>query len=664
MLAIHHDDHCSDKVSRLTSLTDPRGFSTLYNYDPLNRVTSITDAQSGVTGFGYDPNGNLLTVTDAKNQTTSYTYDNMDRLATRMDPLTRQESYTYDFNGNLLTFTDRKNQVSTFTYDALNRRINSTYADSSATVMSYDQAGRLAAAEDSTAGRIEFSYDILDRLTQELTPQGTVAYGYDVLGRRTSMTANGQASTSYGYDDASRLTAVNQGTQTVGLGYDNAGHRTSLTYPNGVNTVYSYDNASRLTNITHQGPSALIDSLTYNYDTAGNRISTTRANGTATDLPQAVQAAYDAANEEIQFNNATPNLTYDANGNLTSQADVNGTTTYTWDARNRLISISGPSVSASFEYDALGRRTSKTINGTTTEYQYDGNDIIAEIGGDAVGATYLRSLNIDEPFIRQGNADEYYHTDALGSILALSDQTGTVQSTYQYEAFGETTISGTSTNPFQYTGRENDDTGLYYNRARYYSSTLKRFLSEDLLSIEDLQILRQSTTLNHLIVASGDIFYQSYLRDPKHFNSYSYVQNSPVLFKDPNGLWSLSFEAYDGLGGGFIFGKNPGGGWFITWRVGKGVGGGISFDPFGSSPGWDSRKPHGLLNIGFGGFGEAGVGLGPLGFGLSVQGGVNAENPGGYKPYFDVSPEASISLEKSLRLKGEAATGIEISIYE
>ncbi|MDA2910141.1 hypothetical protein MYX04_04300 [Nitrospiraceae bacterium AH_259_D15_M11_P09] len=120
------------------------------------------------------------------------------------------------------------------------------------------------------------------------------------------------------------------------------------------------------------------------YDAAGNRISFTRANGTATDLPDAVQAAYDAANEQIQFNSLTPNLTYDANGNLTVQTDLTGTTTYTWDARNRLVGISGPGLFAGFTYDALGRRVSKTINGITTDYQYDGNDIVAEIGSGAV----------------------------------------------------------------------------------------------------------------------------------------------------------------------------------------------------------------------------------------------------------------------------------------
>ena len=420
----------------------------------------------------------MLTVTDANNNTTTYTYDVQDRLGTRTDPLTRQESYTYDLNGNLKTFTDRKLQVSNFTYDALNRRILSGYDDGSTTSFTYDTVGRLTVADDSISGRIEFSFDNLDRLIQELTFQGTVGYQYDVIGRRTSMTANGQTPVTYQYDPASRLTQVAQDTQVVGLGYDTAGRRTSLSYSNGVNTTYTYDTASRLTNILHQGPSSIIEDLTYTYDAAGNRISFNRTSPQA-DLPQAITAAYNAANEQIQFNNTTPNLNYDANGNLTSQTDAGGTTTYTWDVRNRLTDTSGPGVSASFVYDVLGRRVSKTINGVTTDFQYDGNDIVSESRGSAIDVSYIRSLNIDEPFVRQGSNDEFYHIDALGSSVALTDNSGLVGTFYEYGAFGGTTISGTSLNPFQYTRRENDGTGLFFYRAKYYSPTLQRFISED-----------------------------------------------------------------------------------------------------------------------------------------------------------------------------------------
>jgi len=494
-----------DAVSRLATLTDPRDFTTQFAYDALNRVTQITDANGGITGFTYDPNGNLLTVTDPRGKTTTYTYDNMDRLLTRTDALGRIERYEYDKNGNLTKFTDRRGQVSTFTYDALNRRIAANYGDGSSVSFVYDAVGRLISATDSVAGLITFVYDNLNRLAQEITAKGSISYTYDAIGRRTAMTVSGQQPVSYGYDAASRLVQVQQNNQVVGLAYDATGRRTSLTYPNSTGTAYSYDTASRLTNILHQAPSAVIDSLTYTYDAAGNRISVTRANDIPKPLPTAVQAAYDAANEQIQFNSSTPNLSYDANGNLTND----GTNTYTWDARNRLTAINGPGVSASFVYDALGRRTSKTISGVTTQYLYDGNDIVQEIGGGAVGATYLRSLNIEEPFVRQSSNNEFYHTDALGSVLTLTGQTGAIQTSYNYEAFGKTTISGSSSNPFQYTGRENDGTGLYYYRARYYIPLLQRFTAED--PFPAVRVI------------------------PQTLNRYPYVLNDPLSYRDPSG---------------------------------------------------------------------------------------------------------------------------------
>lgn len=491
-----------DAVSRLSALTEPRGFTTQFGYDPLNRVTQITDALNGLTAFGYDPNGNLLSVTDANNQTTTYTYDTMDRLAIRKDALNRQETYGYDLNGNLNVFTDRKNQVGTFTYDALNRRTRADYADGRFTTFAYDAVGRLISAMDALAGgRIDFSYDVLDRLIQEISPQAAVAYAYDALGRRTTMTVSGLAPVTYQYDAASRLVQVTWGSFVVTIGYDAAGRRTSLTYSNGTSTSYTYDAASRLTSIMHTGPLGLIESLTYAYDPAGNRTGITRANGPATLLPQPVTTAYDAANQLILFNGVP--VTHDANGNMTSD----GANTYTWDARNRLVAISG-GTTASFTYDALGRRISKTVNGQTTQFLYDGNDIVAEMQGGAITAFYLRGLNIDEPFVRiTAGGAEYYHTDALGSTLALTNDAGAVTTTYAYEPFGKTTITGTSTNPFQYTGRENDGTGLYYYRARYYSPRLQRFISEDPLGI-----------------ISGDL------------NYYAYVANDPLNLTDGFGF--------------------------------------------------------------------------------------------------------------------------------
>jgi YD repeat-containing protein len=124
-------------------------------------------------------------------------------------------------------------------------------------------------------------------------------------------------------------------------------------------------------------------------------------------------------------------------------------------------------ITASFRYDAKGRRKSKTVNGTTTTYLYDGLSVIQELNGTTPKANYLPGLSLDEVFARtEGATTSYYLSDALNSTLALSDATGTLQTQYTYEPFGNTTQSGTANdNSFRYTGREEDGTGLYYYRA-------------------------------------------------------------------------------------------------------------------------------------------------------------------------------------------------------
>jgi RHS repeat-associated protein len=129
----------------------------------------------------------------------------------------------------------------------------------------------------------------------------------------------------------------------------------------------------------------------------------------------------------------------------------------------------------------------------------------------AAYVNYLRSLNIDEPFTRQSSTgNEHYHTDALGSSLSLSNGQGASVTTYIYEPFGKTTVTGTSTNAFQYNGRENDGTGLAYYQARYYSPILQRFISQDPHGMD------------------GGL------------NFYAYTLNDPVNSIDPLGLASSS----------------------------------------------------------------------------------------------------------------------------
>jgi RHS repeat-associated protein len=294
-----------------------------------------------------------------------------------------------------------------------------------------------------------------------------------------------------------------QGTAVVQYAYDNANRRTTLTLPNGVVTEYGYDAASQLTGLTYKLGGTTLGGLAYTYDAAGRR-AVVGGTWARTGLPAAVNSAtYNANNQQTAFGGAT--LTYDLTGNLTGD----GTNSYTWDSRNRLTAVTGPT-NASFVYDAMGRRRSKTFAGTATSVLHDGlNPVQEQTGSETVNL--LTGLGIDEYFSRtDANGTMSLLTDALSSTVALTDNAGAVQTSYTYEALGATAVTGAVTqNVFDYTGRESDAAGLKYYRARFYHPSLQRFIAEDSIRF-----------------AGGDT------------NLYAYVRGQPLASGDPLGLIS------------------------------------------------------------------------------------------------------------------------------
>ena len=219
----------------------------------------------------------------------------------------------------------------------------------------------------------------------------------------------------------------------------------------------------------------------------------------------------------LTFNDKS--ITYDNNGNMMSVTNSCGTTAYTWNARNQLVDISGfntdcSPLTASFKYDALRRRIEKTVDGKTINYLYDGLDIVQEIENGTVTINYIRTLSIDEPLALINQDGIYYYIyDGLGSVIGLTDQSGNEAVQYYYDPFGNTTTTNSSfKNPFQYSGRENDNTGLYFYRARY--KLWERFISEDPIKFK----------------AGSKL-----LMVPKMLNLYVFVLNNPLTLIDGTG---------------------------------------------------------------------------------------------------------------------------------
>jgi RHS repeat-associated protein len=485
-----------DNLNRVISSTDPLGRTVQYQYDVLNRVKKAIYPDATFVTMTYDNNGNRKTLSDEKGNITSYDYDQMNRLVKRTNPLGQYSTYQYDYNNNLKQIIDRQGRTTTFDYNSRDELIRTTLFDGTIINRTYDAVGRLVSLDDSRDGRIDWEYDILDRVVKETTSQGTVAYAYDTEGRRTTLSTSNGYSVSYGYDAADRVTSVTKGSQTFAMSYDAADRMTSLTMPNGIAASYSFDVAGRNNRILYQKGAQTLKDFQYILDVADQitQISGTPAHTFGDNLVST--SAVNQNNQYTAFGSDT--LQQDASGNL----KIKGQNNYQWDVRDRLVGITGPGLIASFSYDALGRRINKNINGVATVYTYDGAGIIQDNN-----AQYLQGVSIDDVLSRTSSgSDEYYLKDHLGSTVALADQNGNLTTQYGYSPYGQVSKNGASNNYFTYTGREDDSTGLYYYRSRYYSPDLKRFISEDRIGF-----------------AGGNT------------NLNAYVQGSPINHRDPSG---------------------------------------------------------------------------------------------------------------------------------
>lgn len=169
----------------------------------------------------------------------------------------------------------------------------------------------------------------------------------------------------------------------------------------------------------------------------------------------------------------------------------------------------------SFTYNAQGRRASKTAGGTVVNYLYDGNKLIAEKDNSGtLIASYIYDDREQLVSVRKGGQNYYYHFNGHGDVTKITNQSGSVVASYEYDAWGNiTSLSGSfaGSQPFRYAGYLYDpETGLYYLINRYYDPSIGRFISKDPLF--------------------------SSPPDSLGGNPYLYVRNNPVNRTDPDGL--------------------------------------------------------------------------------------------------------------------------------
>ncbi|WP_439800518.1 RHS repeat-associated core domain-containing protein [Pseudomonas lurida] len=516
-------EYSYNAYGKITSERDELGNVTRYEYaDGLHLISRRIDADGSQVKYRYD-NVRLL-LTEIENEV-GETY----KLAYHPNGLIQQETgfdgqrtaYVYDLNGNLQEKTehgdDGSRLVTRYERDPAGRLVRKTLPDGGAVDYAYDRQGNLLSVDDGHWALV-YEYDVQNRLTAEHQGWGTLRYGYDACGHLhnlrlpdnnrltfnhakgghlATVELNGAVLTSHLFT-AGREQQRQQGQLLSHYQHDHQGRLFSQSINDAEGPLYrrhyDYDKSSNLTRLldTRKGEHR------YHYDPLSRL---TRADHTQDEQER---FGHDPAGNLLMQDRPGPDIVagnrlmiqgdhhydYDAYGNLIRERRGKGTlvTEYRYDCQHRLIGIkTSNGQTASYRYDPFGRRISKTVDGITTEFFWQGDTLIAEHHANR-HRSYLyepntfRPLVLLEGFGPKETKAYHYQLDHLGTPQELTAPDGEIVWSAHYRAYGEITRLdiGKVDNPLRFQGQYFDqESGLHYNRHRYYNPDVGRYLTPD-----------------------------------------------------------------------------------------------------------------------------------------------------------------------------------------
>jgi len=496
-----------DEEGRLTGIVDPRRNQTRFTYTSGTLPVRISRPDGTVEDFtyhsasiersvdrahhstiSYDPTGRLTRVEYADGTTLALTYGEQGKVVFgSVSEVTTQCSY--DSDARLLIDRTGAHAVSC-TYD--NGQLSRvTLPDGQSVAYEYDADGRVNAVVDWSGRRQELSYGLSEQPVQRRLPNGlTEYYQLDPLDRLCAIdlavVTGGEARPiwreSYGFDVMDR----------IAIRHDNRSGRTD----------FEYDAAGQL--VAARG----VKTEQFAYDAAGNRV-----------FGSGQLVSYDMSNRAIS--DGRGQYEFDERGNRSSSNSASGRVRYEYDLRDQLIGIVHADGSRTeYAYDAFSRRIRKHRGARVTEYIWLGHQMVQEIvteGNTRHTCEYLYEPGAHKPLaMRLRGSIYYYHCDRLGTPQLLTDARGIVVWSAHYEAFGDATVQLHEVEqPLRFLGQYFDgESGLHYNRARYYDPALGSYLSADPAL------------------------------PPGSANQYRYVSGNPINLSDPLGLFGESWPGW------------------------------------------------------------------------------------------------------------------------
>jgi len=582
-----------DPLDQMIGINDAKDNTTTVGYDSVGQMVVLDNLDAGRTEYRYDLGGNLAAKETANlrahSQLITYQYDR-NRLTGITYPTSAPVVYTYGGSGasfgragRVITQTDESGVEERF-YGQLGEIVKTvkTFASQPKTLSyqatmlySYDSFGRILDMTYPDGEQVTYGYDAggsVDSLTG--TKAGTnyvylTHVGYDEFEQRVHMIQGNGVDTRYGYDpQMRRLTDVSADLpgavplQRLHYGYDLVGNVMSL-----ANNVpvpgsnqkggptsfqFGYDDLYQLVHATgdYRFPPSKDRKFTFDttYDEIGNVKRKTQTDtifqSSGSGVPQkptSYDFAYDynGPGPHAASHVSTRTYSYDLDGNQTSWTDDgNGQRRdLVWNEEDRLSSIADDGHQNSYLYDANGTRTHKRVASGQTLYVNQFYSIKnLQVGTKHFMAGDTRVATKLEQSSGNGKPTEgviyFYHPDHLGSSNYVTDQVPRIFQHDEYFPSGETWVEENSTTdrtPYLFTGKELDETGLYYFGARYYDPRTSVWQSTD-------PMLRSYAARG----AAG--------ATPKNLGLYAYGWNNPVMLKDPDGRVVQLADGAPGLG--------------------------------------------------------------------------------------------------------------------